>query len=800
MIRRIKKVAVLGSGVMGSAIACHFANIGVEVILIDIVPSELTNDEKANGLKLNDKQVKNRIVNNALKAALKSNPSPIYKQSFANKIITGNFEDDLIKIKNCDWVIEVVVENLEIKQKVFDNVEKYRTLGSLITTNTSGISVEAMIEGRTEDFQKHFCGTHFFNPPRYLQLFEIIPTNKTNKEVLDFLSFYASKFLGKTPVLAKNTPAFIANRVGTFSIMELFNNVKSYGFTVPEIDKLTGPIIGRAKSATFRTADIVGLDTLVHVANNIRKTTKDESNDVFSIPDFLQKMLDKKWLGSKTDQGFYKKVIENGEKKFLSINFDTLEYEEVPKPKFSVFEKTKNIGNLREIIPILLSDQDKVGQFYRSSFYSLFQFISNRIPEISNEIFKVDDALNAGFGWKLGPFQTWDALGVETTIKAMEKIGKKPAQWVYEMLNAGIDHFYKIETGLKYFYDIPSKSYKLIPGQEDKLSLEILKQTNVIWENNDCTIIDLGDEILNVEFHTKMNTIGAGILEGLNKAIDLAESSYAAIIISNEAEHFSAGANVGMIYMLAVEQEWEELDLAVQWFQKTIMRLRYAPIPVIAAPHGMVLGGGCEACMHCDRIIAHAETYMGLVEFGVGLIPGGGGTKEFALRLSDELRDGDVRTNAFLNRFLSIGQAKVSTSAYEAYDLGYLRKGIDEVIVSRKHQLSYAKKVALNMIEKGYTKPVPRKDIKVLGREVLGMVYVGAEGYTTANYMSEYDKFIAEKLGFVLAGGDISEALTEVSEQYLLNLERKTFIELCMQRKTLERMQSLITKGKILRN
>ncbi len=800
MIRRIKKVAVLGSGVMGSGIACHFANIGAEVLLIDIVPRELNDKEKAAGLTLEDKAVRNRIVNDSLKAALKSKPSPIYKQSFANRITTGNFDDDLPKIKDCDWVIEVVIERLDIKNSVFEKVEKYRTPGTLVTSNTSGISIEAMTEGRSEDFQKHFCGTHFFNPPRYLQLFEIIPSSKTDPEVLNFLSEYAAKFLGKTPVLAKNTPAFIANRVGTFSIMELFNNLKNLDFTIPEIDKLTGPIIGRAKSATFRTADVVGLDTLVHVAKNIQETTDDEANEIFKIPDYLEKMLENKWLGSKTKQGFYKKVVENGKKIFLSLDIKTMEYIEAPKPRFSVFEKTKGIDDLRKVMPILFNDKTKVGDFYRSSFYKLFRFVSNRIPEISDEIYKVDDALNAGFGWKLGPFQTWDAVGVPGTVKAMEEAGLKPAQWVYDMLDAGVTSFYKIENGLKYFYDIPSKAYKVIPGQEDRLSLEVLRSTNVIWENTDVTIFDLGDGILNVEFHTKMNTIGQGVLEGLNKAIDMAEADYAGLVISNEGDHFSAGANVGMIYMLAVEQEWEDLDLAVQWFQKTTMRLRYSSIPVITAPHGMTLGGGCEICMHSDKVIAHAETYMGLVEFGVGLIPGGGGTKEFALRLSDELKEGDIRTNAFLNRYLSIGQAKVSTSAYEAFDLGYMRPGQDEVIVSRAHHLAYAKKAALNLAEKGYTKPVARKDIKVLGREALGMVYVGADGFTTGNYMSEHDKLIAEKLGWVMAGGEISQALTEVSEQYLLNLERKAFMELCMQRKTLERIQSLITKGKILRN
>lgn len=800
MMRRIKKVAILGSGIMGSGIACHFANIGAGVLLIDIVPADTNDAEKKQGLSLNDKQVRNRIVNDSLQAALKSKPSPIYNQAFASRITTGNFDDDLEKIKDCDWIIEVVVERLDIKKQVFEKVEKYRTPGTLITTNTSGISIENMLEGRSEDFQKHFCGTHFFNPPRYLQLFEIIPSTKTSPEVIGFLEEYAGRFLGKTAVLAKDTPAFIANRIGTFAIMDLFNNVKQYGLNIPEIDKLTGSIIGRAKSATFRTADLVGLDTLVHVADNIRKTTSDEANDSFKVPDYLQKMLDNKWLGSKTNQGFYMKQEKDGKKIFLSLDFNNLEYVETPKPNFPVFEKTKGVDDLAKRMKILIEDKSKAGDFYRQTFYGLYQFVSNRIPEISDHIYKIDDALNAGFGWKLGPFQTWDATGLEESIAEMEKMGKKPAAWVYDMVNAGHKSFYKTEKGLKLYYDIPSKSYLAVPGQESTISLGVLRETHTVWKNNDCSIIDLGDGVLNIEFHTKMNTIGQGILQGLNKAVDMAESDFQALIISNEGDHFSAGANVGMIFMLAVEQEWDELNMAVNWFQKTTMRMRYSSIPVISAPHGMALGGGCELSMHCDKVIAHAESYIGLVEFGVGLIPGGGGTKEFVVRMSDELRDGDIRTNAITNRFLTIGQAKVSTSAYEAFDLGYLRKGIDEVIVSRRHQLAYAKKTALNMVEKGYTKPVPRNDIKVLGKEALGLVYVGSDSMVTGNYMSEHDKLIAEKLGFVLAGGNISMPLTQVSEQYLLDIERKAFLELCSQKKTLERMQSLITSGKILRN
>ncbi len=800
MTRIIKKVAVLGSGVMGSGIACHFANVGLEVLLLDIVPRELSDAEKAKGLTLESKVIRNKIVDTALKTAIKSKPAPLYKTEFAKRITTGNFDDDLAKIKDYDWVLEVVVERLDIKKIVFGNVEKYRKKGSLITSNTSGIPIETLIEGRSEDFQKNFCGTHFFNPPRYLKLFEIIPSTKTDPEVISFLDDFASRILGKNTVLAKDTPAFVANRVGTYSIMALFHSIRELGMSIPEVDALTGTLIGRAKSATFRTADVVGLDTLVHVANGVRENTKDEANELFQIPDYLQTMLDKGWLGQKTKQGFFKKEIIDGKKKFLALNLETLEYQEYPKVRVDVIGAAKKIDDLAKRMVLLINDKSKVGDFFRKSFYGLFQFVSNRIPEISDDVYRIDDGLRAGFGWQLGPFENWDAVGVAKTVKEMEEAGVKPAQWIYDMLESGAETFYKIENGVKKFYDIPSKSYKVIPGGEGKLSLELIRSSNVLWENKEASIIDLGDGVINVEFHSKMNTIGAGTLAALNKAVDMAEESYKAVVISNEGEHFSAGANVGMIYMLAIEQEWDELAYAIKAFQNATMRLRYSGIPVVAAPHGLTLGGGCEICMHADKVIANAETYMGLVEFGVGLIPGGGGTKEFALRLGDEIKTGDVRTNAFMNRYLSIGQAKVATSGYEAFDLGYLRPGIDEVVPSREHQLSYAKQVALTMSAKGYVQPARRNDVKILGREAMALVYVGADSFTVGKYMSEHDKLIAEKLGYVMSGGDISIPLTEVSEDYLLELERKAFVELCMQRKTLERMQSLIKTGKILRN
>ena len=791
-MRKINKVAVLGSGVMGSRIACHFANIGVEVLLLDIVPKEAVESK--------DKAARNKIVNDALQFALKSNPSPIYSKSYVSRITTGNMDDDMAKIANCDWIIEVVIERLDIKKQVFENVEKYRKQGTLITTNTSGIPIHLMLDGRSEDFQQHFCGTHFFNPPRYLKLLELIPSPKTSPEVMAFLEDYGQRFLGKTTVVCKDTPAFIANRIGVYSIMSLFHTVTEMGLSVEEVDKLTGPVIGRPKSATFRTCDVVGLDTLVHVANGVKDNCpNDEANTTFEIPSYINKMVENNWLGSKTKQGFYKKVkTDDGKSEIHALNLSTLEYAPSQKVKFATLEMTKTIDDLKERMKVLINGQDKAGEFYRKSFFGLFAYVSNRIPEITDAIYKIDDALCAGFGWSLGPFANWDAVGVEEAVNQMEKMGITPNPWVKEMLAAGIKSFYKVEKGAKYYYDIESKSYQMVPGSDEVLSLETLREENTIWKNAGATIVDLGDGIINLEFHTKMNTIGAEVIEGINKAIDLAEEKYKGLVIYNDGDNFSAGANVGMIFMMAAEQEYDELNFAIKTFQDTMMKVRYSSIPVIVAPHNLALGGGCEMSMHADKVIAHAETYMGLVEFGVGVIPGGGGTKEFALRASDEYGDG-IRLNVLRNRFLTVGQAKVGTSAEEAFELGYLRKGIDEWIVSRKHQLSYAKQAALNLAEKGYTKPLQRNDIKVLGNEGLGIVYVGANSMKSGNYISEHDQLISEKLGYVLCGGNLSQP-TEVNEQYLLDMERKAFLELCQQRKTLERLQSIITTGKVLRN
>ena len=794
--KNINKVVVLGSGIMGSRIACHFANIGVEVLLLDIPsPSNSAKGEEQSPLQ------KNSIVNTALQTAVKTNPSPIYSQSVLTKITTGNFEDDMPKIANYDWIIEVVVENLGIKQKVFEQVEQFRKPGTLVTSNTSGIPIHMMAEGRSDDFKANFCGTHFFNPPRYLRLLEIIPTPHTKPELVEFLMHYGDKFLGKTTVLCKDTPAFIANRVGVYAIMALLHLVEKMDLTVEEVDKFTGPALGRPKSATFRTTDVVGLDTMIKVAKGLYDNCpEDKANELFKLPAYVEKMEANKWLGDKTKQGFYKKTkTPEGKTEILALDLKTLEYRPQEKVKSATLEMTKTIEKVADRMKIFVAGKDKAGELFRASFFGLFEYVSDRIPEISDELFRIDDAMRAGFGWDLGPFEVWDAVGIADSIDGMKKYGHTPATWVTEMLGASHTTFYKVEDGIKKYYDIPSKSYKAIPGADEFIILDNLRANKVLFKNSGASIIDLGDGILNVEFHSKMNTIGGDTLSAINKAIDMAEKDYRGVVIGNDGANFSAGANVGMIFMMAVEQEWEELNMAIRMFQNTSMRIRYSSIPVVVAPHNLTLGGGCEFSLHADFVQLNAETYMGLVEFGVGVIPGGGGTKEFALRASDEFKADQIVQNTMKDRFLTIGMAKVSTSAVEAFELGYLQKGKYAISMNRSRLIADAKAKAIELADAGYTKPVQRKDIKVLGKQGLGIVYAGANTMYSGHYISEHDKKISEKLGYVMCGGDLSSP-TEVTEQYLLDLEREAFLSLCGERKTLERIQSIVTKGKPLRN
>ncbi|RYY60868.1 MAG: 3-hydroxyacyl-CoA dehydrogenase/enoyl-CoA hydratase family protein [Chitinophagaceae bacterium] len=792
MKRNIRKVAVLGSGVMGSRIACHFAGVGVNVLLLDMVPKEFTESKKP--------AERNKLVNDALAAAIKSNPSPVYDKSVVKRISTGNFDDNMKEICGCDWIIEVVVERLDIKKIIYDKVEQFRKPGTLVTSNTSGIPIHLMAEGRSEDFKKNFCGSHFFNPPRYLRLLEIIPTPYTDPGVTEFLMGYGDLILGKTTVLAKDTPAFIANRIGVYSIMSIFQLLDKLDLTIDEVEALTGPLIGRPKSATFRTADVVGIDTLVKVAKGVYDNCPDdEARAAFVIPAWLDKIVASNWLGDKTGQGFFKKTkSEKGEKEILTLNLKTLEYGPRSKPKFASLEAAKPVDDLNQRLKMLVSSKDKAGEFYKQFHYGLFSYISFRIPEISDELYRVDDAMMAGFGWEIGAFESWDVLGLVKTTEAMKAAGYNVAPWVNEMIAAGNTSFYKIENGRKLCYDPASKTYKALPGGEAFIVMSNF-QDKQVWKNGSCRLYNLGDDVLGLQWFTKMGSIGGDVLSGIQTAIDKAEKEYKGLVIANEGANFSAGANVGMIFMLAIDQEYDELDMAIRMFQNTMMRARYSAVPVVVAPHGLALGGACELSLHADKVCASAETYTGLVELGVGLIPGGGGTKEFVLRAADEMHEDEPDTITLKNRFLTIATAKVGTSAAEGFNIGVYRKGLDEIVMNQGRRIAEAKKSVISIFDSGYTTPVIRKDVKVLGRSALGTLLAGINGMRQANYATEHDSVVAKKLAYVMCGGDLSEP-SFVSEQYLLDLEREAFLSLCGEKKTLERIQSVLKSGRPIRN
>jgi 3-hydroxyacyl-CoA dehydrogenase len=801
MNRSIRKVAVLGSGIMGSRIACHFANIGVEVLLLDIVPKDINDIEKAKGLTTDHPLVRNRIVNESFQQTLKATPASLYSPSFASRVRCGNFDDNLAEIENYDWVIEVVVERLDIKKSLYERVDALRKPGTLVTSNTSGIPIHLMAEGRSDDFRKHFCGTHFFNPPRYLRLLEIIPTLETDQSIVDFLMHYGELFLGKTTVLCKDTPGFIANRLGIYAMVQTIRTAEAMGLTVDEVDKLTGPVVGRPKSGTYRLSDVVGLDTTVHVANNLYASGEgsDESREAFLLPSIMQRLYDNKWLGDKTRQGFYKKIKdEKGKSVILALDFASMEYKPSGKVKFETLEGTKTIGQISNRFSMLLAGKDKAAEFYRRTFADVFRYATLRIPEIADEIFRIDQAICAGFGWQVGLFETWDAIGVKNMLQIMESLEMRPAQWVYEMLENGNEQFYKVLKGKRYYYDIPSRSYKVIPGQDSIILLSNLSD-NIVWKNAGANLYDLGDGILNLEFKSKMNTMGAEVIEGINKSISLAEKDFRGLVIGNESsEAFSAGANLAMLFMLAVEEEFDEIDVMIAQFQHTMMRARYSSIPVVVAPHTLALGGGCELTLHADKVVAHAETYMGLVEFGVGLIPAGGGTKEMALRCSDMYQAGDTELNILQSAFMNIAQAKVSTSAQGAREMNYLQDK-DQIVLNRSRLLVEAKQAAIELADNGYTQPKQRSDVKVQGKAGMALFMTGVAQMRMANYISEHDAKITNKLAYVINGGDLSYP-QQVTEQYLIELEREAFLSLCGEKKTLERMQGLLNGGKPPRN
>ncbi len=789
-MRIIRKIAVLGSGVMGSGIACHFANAGYQVMMLDLPGS-------GEGVS------RNQIAEQALALAIKQKPAPLYHADFVNRITTGNLEDDLPKIKDADWIIEVIVEKLDIKKSLFERVDKLRKPGTIISSNTSGIPIHLMTEGRSDDFRKHFLGTHFFNPPRYLRLLEIIPTPETDPGLVSFMMSFGEKFLGKQTVLCKDTPAFIANRVGVYSMARIFQLAEELNLPISTVDKLTGPSIGRPNTGTFRLADLVGHDTGVKVMQGIQQNCPDdEQASAFNVPAYMQFLLDNKFLGNKTGQGFYKKgegKNAKGQTEFLSLNLKTLEYGIDPRMDLPSLSISKQIDDVEKRIQAIYQSKDDGGQLVKQHLLGLFSYVSNRIPEIADQINSIDDALRAGFAWSFGPFQYWDIIGVKQGVEDARNAGLTISPWVDQMISNGITSFYTYHDGKQQVYSPVTQKYIAVPGTDTTINLQALRNQAPVFRNDEAVLHDIGDGVLCFEFRSKANVIGEGILRGLNESIRIAEEDgWKGLVIGNQATNFSVGANLMLIGMMAFQEEWDDLDMAVNYFQQTSMRCRYSSVPVVASTQGYVFGGGCEISMHCDSVAAAAESYIGLVEAGVGLIPGGGGSKEFAVRLSDSFVNGDVQIPQLIDRCKTLATASVATSAYEAYDLGYLIDGRDEVIINTMHTIAEAKRKVIELSQ-NYITPIPRADILVLGRQGLASLYAFANEFRLGSYGSAHDIKIVKKLAWVLCGGDLTGSQL-VTEQYLLDLEREAFLSLCGEQKTLERIQYMLENNKPLRN
>ncbi len=810
MNRVIKKCAVIGAGVMGATIAAQLANVGIETILLDIVLPELTDDDKKKKLTKDSKEFRNKLAQSGLEKALKSKPASFYIPESAKLITIGNLEDNIGWLGDLDWIIEVVVERLDIKKSVFEKIETVLKPGTIITSNTSGISAKIMCEDRSENFRKHFAITHFFNPPRYMKLLEIVPGPDTLPEVIETLAETCEKVLGKGIVYAKDTPNFVANRIGVYSMFYVIKTMMDLGLNVEAVDKLTGPVIGHPKSASFRTADLVGLDTLLHVSDNVYEgAPNDEKREMFKAPDFIKQMIEKNLLGEKTGQGFYKKSKDvEGNKVILSLDYNTLEYSPQEKVKLASLEAAKNISGTAQKIKSLYSAKDLAGQFSFCTLTETLIYSANRIPEIADDIVNIDNAMKWGFAWKMGPFEVWDAIGVGKSVAKMKEAGYQIPAWVQEMLDSGKESFYKREAGRLYFYDLPSKDYKEIPVKPEIILLSSLKDREMkVAGNKGASLIDIGDGVACLEFHTKMNALGDDIISMIMKSADIVSKDFQGLVIANHADNFSVGANLVMVLFAAQEEEWDELDWMIKIFQDSLMKLKYLDKPVVAAPAGMALGGGCEICMASDRVRFAAETYMGQVEVGVGLIPAGGGCKEVLIRNTGhlfEVQKGgiypkQIELMPFVARaFETIAMAKVATSGPEAIKLGYL-KPTDKMTVNRDYLIEDAKKTVLAMNMEGYKPPRPLDEISVAGENTFAMVKLGLWTMHESGYITEHDVTVSTKVGYVLCGGNVLE-YTKVSEQYLLDLEREAFLSLCGEPKTQDRIQHMLKTGKPLRN
>ncbi len=794
MIQSIKRAAVLGSGVMGSGIAAHLANIGIPTLLLDIVPRELLEVEKKKGPTIKDKEVRNRLSNSAVQKLLKQKPAPLTAKENLALITTGNFEDDLAKLAEVDWIIEVVVENLDVKKKVFSQIDEVRKPGSIVSSNTSGISVEAMAEGRSDDFQKHFLGTHFFNPPRYLKLLEVIPTKNTSPEVLSFMKKFGEDVLGKGVVQAKDTPNFIANRIGTYGLLVTVREMLKGGYSIGEVDSVTGPMIGRPKSATFRTLDVVGLDTFIHVANNVYEQVEGDEKEVFNIPDFMKKMQEKGWLGSKTGQGFF---LKKG-KEILELNPEILEYQERKKLQTPVTASIKQVKGTANKLKTLLYAEDRAGKLLWNITSPALIYSANLLGEIADDIVAIDEAMKWGFGWRLGPFEMWDAIGLENSVKKMEAEGSVVPTWIKEMLANGNTSFYKNENGSVSYYQ--NGKYKAVKVNPKNIHIKTLKETNgVIKKNSGASLIDLGDDVALLEFTSPNNAIGFDIIQMINHSLEEVAKNYKGLVIGNQAKNFCVGANLAMILMEAQDDNFYDIDLVVRNFQQAMMNIKYSVKPVVVAPFGMTLGGGAEICLPAAKVQASSETYMGLVEVGVGVIPGGGGNKELYLNHLQGMQTGvEVNLQNVANKvFETIAMAKVSTSAEEARTNNFLTKE-DGVSFNSDHLIHDAKQSVLALSAQGYKAPV-RKKVPVVGETGYATLLLGAQAMKYSGYISDHDLKIAKKLAWVIAGGNVPYG-TEVDEQYLLNLEREAFLSLVGEPKTQQRMQHMLVKGKPLRN
>jgi 3-hydroxyacyl-CoA dehydrogenase len=810
MERKIRRAGVIGAGVMGAAIAAQLTNVGIETVLLDIVPPDLSEDDKKKGLTAESQIFRNKLAQSGLSTVSKSKPASFYVSENANLIKIGNLEDHLEWLRDVDWIIEAVVERLDIKQTLFEKLETVLKPGTIVSSNTSGISAKDMSEGRSETFRKHFIITHFFNPPRYMKLLEIVPCADTLPEVVEILADTCERVLGKGVVYAKDTPNFVANRIGIFSMLYGVQAMIDLNLSIEAVDKLTGPVIGHPKSASFRTADLVGLDTLVHVAENVFEgAPEDEKREMFQPPEFIGKMLEKRLLGEKAGQGFYKKSTDStGKREILALDYNTLEYKPQQKAKFASLEAAKNTPGVAGKIKSLYYADDPAGEYTFRTMSESLVYAANRIPEIADDILNVDNAMRWGFAWKMGPFESWDAIGLAKSVAKMREAGYEIPQWVQTMLDGGIKSFYKREAGKLYYYDPAAEDYKEAPVRPGVILLPALKeQEKRVAGNTGASLIDIGDGVACLEFHTKMNTVGADITSMMTKAAEIIAADFDGLVIANHADNFSAGANLAMALFAAQEEEWDDIEWAVKAFQDALTGLKFLDKPVVAAPAGMALAGGCEICLAADRVRFAAETYMGLVEVGVGLIPAGGGCKELLIRNTEhlfEVQKGglypkQIDLMPFIARaFETIAMAKVATSGPEAVKVGYLRP-TDRMTVNKDHLIDDAKKTVLAMNLEGYTTPRPKNDIRVAGENTFAMIKLALWTMRESQFITDHDVTVSTKVGYVLCGGNVL-ADTLVSEQYLLDLEREAFLSLCGDPKTQARMQHMLTTGKPLRN